>query len=502
MNLTHLKSLREFIDRLTALGEVQPIDVEVDWHLEMGAIARRSMDLRAPAPLFNEIRGIASGYRALGAPGGLSRHPRWPYARVNLALGLPPDAHPLEAVRALAAARGRPLIAPRLIAAAPCQEHVQVGEAVDLLQLPTPHIHGHDGGRYLQTYGLNIVRTPDGRWTNWSVNRMMLLDGRRLACLIPPNQHFGIIHAQWKALGKSTPIAVALGVEPAGPYVGGMPIPEGMDEAGFLGAYFDEPIDVVAARTVPLEVPATAEIVLEGHVSHVETAMEGPMDEYPGYVGDAGTPKPVLHVSALTWRDRPVLPFSTAGAPVDENHTGWGLPHAAEILHLLREAALPIEATWMVLEAACHWLVIAAAADWHERTGLGSREFCQAIGERVFRSKAGFGVPKLLLVEHDIDITDVGQVTWAFASRAHPSHGEIYFRDEAQNALPVFLDPDEKHTFRTVKVIHNALLADRFDAAQRPVRSDLDHGWPPEIAARVRRQWQRYGYPDPSLPGQ
>ncbi|MBV9892461.1 MAG: UbiD family decarboxylase [Rhizobacter sp.] len=398
-------------------------------------------------------------------------------------------------MRALAAARSRPLIPTRIVASGVCQENVQLGDAVDLLQLPTPWIHGHDGGRYLQTYGLNIVRTPDGRWTNWSVNRMMLLDGRRLACLIPPNQHFGIIRAQWRALGKPTPIVVALGVEPAGPYVGGMPIPEGMDEAAFLGAYFGEPIDVVAARTVPLDVPATAEIVVEGHVSQTETAMEGPMDEYPGYVGDAGTPKPVLQASALTWRDRPILPFSTAGAPVDENHTGWGLPHAAEILFLLKQAGLPIEATWMVLESACHWLVIAAASDWHERTGLASPEFCRTVGERVFRSKAGFGVAKVLLVEHDIDITDVGQVVWAFASRAHPAHGEIYFRDEAQNALPVFLDPDEKHTFRTVKVIHNALLADRFALGERPVRSDLEHGWPPEIAARVCRDWHKYGYP-------
>lgn len=252
---------------------------------------------------------------------------------VTLALGLVPDAAPLEIVRVLAEARARPLVPPRILArsAAPCKENVLTGDGVDLLRLPTPLIHGHDGGRYLQTYGLNIVRTPDGTWTNWSINRMMLLGKDRLGCLIPPNQHLGIIHAKWRALGKPTPIAVALGVEPGLPYVGGMPIPEGLDEAAVLGAYFGEPLDLVAAETVGLDVPATAEFVVEGHISLDETAMEGPMDEYPGYVGDAGSQKPVLVVSAITHRDRPILPFSTAGAPVDENHTGWGLPHAAEI---------------------------------------------------------------------------------------------------------------------------------------------------------------------------
>lgn len=112
----------------------------------------------------------------------------------------------------------------------------------------------------------------------------------------------------------------------------------------------------------------------------------------------------------------------------------------------------------------------------------------------MFRSKAGFGVAKILMVENDIDVANVDEVVWAFASRAHPAHGEIYFRDEAQNALPVFLDPDEKHSFRTVKVIHNALLADRFAPPERPKRSDLVNGWPQAVREQVLRNWNAYGY--------
>jgi hypothetical protein len=115
---------------------------------------------------------------------------------------------------------------------------------------------------------------------------------------------------------RTNPIAVALGTDPGLPYIGGMPIPEGMDKAAFLGAYFGEPLELVPAETVPVNVPASAESVIEGHVSHTETAMEGPMDEYPGYVGHDGSPKPVLHVSAVTFRNNPILPFFVAGAPV------------------------------------------------------------------------------------------------------------------------------------------------------------------------------------------
>jgi UbiD family decarboxylase len=207
--MKHLKSLREFLHALKELGDLQEIEREVDWNLEMGAVTRRSMDLRAPVPLFSRIKGVEPGFRAFGAPGGLSAEPHFTYGRINLALGLPADAPPLDIIKQLAAARSRPLIPPRLVnaATAPCKENIVTGKDVDLLRFPTPLIHGADGGRYLQTYGLNIVRIPDGSWTNWSVNRMMLVDRNRLTCLIPPNQHLGIIHAKWKERGEPTPIA-------------------------------------------------------------------------------------------------------------------------------------------------------------------------------------------------------------------------------------------------------------------------------------------------------
>lgn len=492
----HLKSLREYLDALKKIGELQEINQEVDWDLEMSGITRRSMDLRAPAPLFNKIKGIPEGFRAMGAPGGLSRQPSYKFSRVTLALGLPADASPLEAIERLAAARTKTLIEPNILPGKnhPCKENILIGDQVDLLQLPTPKIHLKDGGRYLQTFGMNIVKTPDGSWTNWSINRMMLVDSKRLACLIPPNQHLGIIHALWKEQGQPTPIAIAFGVEPGLPYVGGMPIPKDMDEAAYLGAYFGEPLDLVKAETVDIHVPATAEIIIEGHISHTDLAEEGPMDEYPGYVGESGSLKPVLHVSALTYRNNPILPFSVAGAPVDENHTGWGIPHSAEILYLLRNAGLPVAMCWMVLESANHWMIVAVENDWHERTNLKSQEIGKQIGDVLFNSKAGFGVAKVLLIEYDIDVTNPEEVVWAFASRAHPSHGEIYFQEEAQNILPVFLDANEKFSFKTTKVMHNCLLADRFPVDQRPKRSDFHNSWPEELQEKILHNWQAYGF--------
>ncbi|MFJ4650204.1 UbiD family decarboxylase [Nocardia sp. NPDC088792] len=496
MATSHLKSLRAFIEALEEIGEIQRIDKTVDWNLEIGAVIRRSYDLRAPAPLFTSIKDYEdTGFRVLGAPGGLSA-PEHRLARIALSLGLPAGASGQEIIEAIVAARSKPGIPPQVVAAdtAPCKEHIVLGNEVDLNVFPTPLIHGNDGGRYIQTWGMNIVKTPDGSWTNWSVNRMMVAGKNTLACLIPGPQHLGIIRAQWAAEGKPTPIALALGVEPGLPFVGAMPLPEGADESHFLGALFGEGIEVVPAETVDLMVPATAEIVIEGHISFDETVEEGPMNEYPGYNAREHSLKPLFRVSAVTYRDGAILPVVAAGPPVEEDHTGIGTMHAAEILFELRKAELPVASTWFSYESAVHWLIVAVRSDWHATTGLSSAELAQQVGDIVFAGKAGFGVPKVLLVEDDIDITNVDEVVWAFATRAHPEHGEVHFPAELTAALSVYLSEVEQHSYKAGKVVYNCLLADLFDENDRPIKGSFQNGWPAEVQQLVLDNWEKYGY--------
>src|ERR1700731_3468788 len=132
--MKHLKSLREYIDQLKAIGEVQEIDVEVDWSLEMGAIIRRSYELQAPAPLFNRIKGIEPGFRVLGAPAGVSK--KNGLVRIALSLGLPATATAQEIIEALASAHQKTPIPPRRVTTGPCKENKLLGDAVDLYRLP------------------------------------------------------------------------------------------------------------------------------------------------------------------------------------------------------------------------------------------------------------------------------------------------------------------------------------------------------------------------------
>ena len=492
----YLKDLREYIEGLRALGEMVEVPLEVDWNLEMGAIIRRCYELGAPAPLFQRIKGSGPEFRAFGAPAGTSHQPGLYLCRVALSLGLPPTASGRDIVEALVAARKAPLIAPRIVTTGPCKENKISGKDLDLTRLPVPLPHFGDGGRYINTWGTVVARTPEGRWTNWAIARVMLLDRNRMAGIVHPLQHLGQIHGMWKKIGKPMPFAMFQGGPPFIPFVSSMPIPAGVNEADYMGGYFGEPVELVKCETVDLEVPATSEIVIEGYISDVETAMEGPMGEYAGYVPPGeGTLKPVYHATAMTYRNQAILPVVIAGEPVEEDHTAQGIPSAAELLFQMREAKIPVTMVWTTLESAQHWLVVTVPRDCRSQIRCTGETLCRRIGEHVFeKSKFGAVIPKILVMNDDIDATNLQEVVWAFATRCHPFKGEIHFNKEATSPLVAFLETAEKTTGITTKVVYNCLPPEDW-GDRLPKRTAFQWNYPRELQEKIIANWRSYGFP-------
>jgi 4-hydroxy-3-polyprenylbenzoate decarboxylase len=491
--MQHLRSLRDYLAALAALGEVQEIDVEVDWNLEMGAIIRRCYELQAPAPLFNRIKGIEPGFRVLGAPAGVSRQKGLALVRIALSLGLPATASGPAIVEALANAHTKTPLPPRRVANGPCKQNKLLGGDVDLWRLPAPLIHDGDGGRYLNTWGTIVVRTPDGRWTNWSITRIMVTGKNTLVGGVIPRQHLGIIYSQWQAIGRDMPFALAMGTEPVIPFVSGMPLEKNVNEADFIGGYLGEPLDVVDCETVDLHVPATSEIVVEGTVSASESAWEGPMGEYSGYLSPKGGMRsPVFHVSAMTFRDQPILPVVAAGEPIEENHTCWGLTVSAQVLWELRQRGFPVSMCFCPFQSAAHWLVVTV-----NRAACGNRTasaLVNELAEILFASRAGSLIPKILVVEDDIDPSNLEELVWAFATRNHPERGHFLF--PGQNMLPLvaFLGDDERSQARGTKVIYNCLPEEVPGPERAPRRSSFRFLWPQAIQDKVVDNWRRYGF--------
>lgn len=499
--MTHYTDLRSYLDALEAVGELQRIRKPVALDLEIGAVSRRAGETGQAAPLFETIPE-RPWMRVLGAPGGVSSRPGQWLARIAMAVGLPPEASARDIVDAFAAARGRPLLPPEVVATGPCKENVLTGDGIDLMRLPAPLLHDGDGERYLNTFGIICCETPDKSCRSWSIARIMVVDGQRMAGIIAPNQHVGMVRKAWTDIGQDMPYALALGAQPVLPYVGGMPLPEYVSEVEYAGALTGQPIRCVRAETVDVLVPATAEIVVEGHVSRDQTAPEGPMGEYAGYLWDGpATPKPVYTVTAITHRTNPILPISVAGEPPEENHMAWGIPNAGEVLFLLREAGFPVATAWSPLESANHWFVVAVQRDWRTRCpGRTTTDMCNWVAQALFEKKGGMGTPKWLVVNDDVDIANTRELVWAFATRNHPgAPGELVFGNENTNPLVAYLGEDEKMRLRTTKVIYDCLDPEHL-RGKLPRRSSFAHIFPQELQAKVLADWSAYGYPAPASP--
>lgn len=489
-------NFRDFLDELLAVGDAVSVERTVDPVLEAGAVTRRAYETRSPAPLFASPAGAPPGFRLLGAPAGLGSADAGAYGRLAAHFGLPRSSGPREIVERLIAAMHADPVPPRTVPAAdaPCKENVATGAAVDLERFPVPLLHQEDGGRYLGTYGFHIVRAPDGGWTSWSVARAMLHNPDTLVGPAMPQQHIGMIREMWREQGRPTPWAMALGAPPAALAAAGMPLPAHVDEDGYVGALAGSPVEVVRAETNDLLVPATAEIVLEGHISVDETAPEGPMGEYHGYSFGESKPQPVFHVEAVTHRDDPVLPVCAAGLPPEENHTIWGTMISAAALDLLRSAGLPVGFAWCSYEAATCWLVL--AVDVRRLAGLRTteRDLVGRVAEVLFGSHAGWLVPKVILVADDVDVTDTDQVVWALATRHHPGTGSHVFPEAPGIPLVPYLTPEEVRAGRGGKSVTSCLRPEDFDGTPRAVTASFRTSYPAELRRHVVEHWADYGF--------
>ncbi len=497
--MQRLRDLQSYVDELEKLGDLRRITTQVGSDLEVGGIVRRCYEKTTPAPLFTAISDNPHRMRILGAPAGLGSRPELRWARVAISLGLPPTSTPQQIVNALADARGREPVPPVVVDSSPCQANVLTGDDVDLSSFPVPMLHEKDGGRYFNTWGCLIVQDPDGKWVNWTVQRLMILDGKRLVGPVAPSQHIGRIWAQWRERGEPMPFALIQGGEPAIPFACAMPLPDNVDEQAFLGAYFGEPLEVVRCVTNELCVPASAEIVVEGHVSVTERAPEGPMGEYHGYVAGRSFEWPVFDIDAITFRDEPILPIVVAGAPVDETHTCWGTGCSAETLHVLRSAKLPVTMCWTPMEAAMHWMVVTVPADWRKdfstpfRGEPTSHDLVRRIGDEFFHSRAGVNLATLLVTYDDIDPSDTGEMLWSVATRTHPSHAMTFFPDRPIMPITPIWSQPELMTGRGMTVAYNCMFGAQVGDTLPP-RVNFEYGYPAELRQRIEQRWQEYGF--------
>ncbi|KAJ6438910.1 3-octaprenyl-4-hydroxybenzoate carboxy-lyase [Purpureocillium lavendulum] len=495
---TAAEYFRRFICDLEDEGDLVVVKAEVDPHLELGAIIRRVYETAEKAPLFDNIKGRRENglFRILGAPVGASKLPGKPFIRIAKSLGLPSTATAHEIVAKINAAKSLPAVPSREVETGPVKEFKLLGDDIDLTALPIPLLHQDDGGKYLQTFGMYVVQSPDGTWVNWSITRGMLHGKRSLVGPVIPRQDIGVIREMWRERGQDMPFALCFGVPPAAIMVSGMPLPKGVNETDFIGALTGSAVEVVKCETSDIRVPANAELVLEGVVSRTETGLEGPMAEYHGLVFP-GTSRgcPIFKVDALTYRKDPIVPVCVAGKAVEENHTVWGVMQAAEVLSICQAAGLPIKTVWNPFASHCLWFVLQVDTRQLRALSTNIAEFSAKAGHIVFGSKPGYYIPKIYLVGDDIDPSSLEDVVWAEATRCQPGANEFYFDQYPTIPLVPYVSHGIKPDGHHKKVVRCCMFPAEFTRAD-PFwkQGSFRESYPVDVQERVRRRWGSYGF--------
>ena len=248
-------SMRSWLDTLAAAHQLCRVSANVDWDLEIGAIARVNMSQGGPALLFENIKDYEHGrIRRLMTCGLGNRQ------QVALLLGLPVDTDSKTLVRHLKDTYRRP-IPPVLVDDGPVKRHRLSGDEIDLYEFPAPRWHYMDAGRYINTFAAVVTKDPETDARNVGIYRGQLLGKDKIGKLLIRTQGWGQHFLKYGQKPEPMPVAIVYGWHDVLPFCASSCFPRNICEWDMMGAILGRPVELVKCETVPLEVPASAEIV-------------------------------------------------------------------------------------------------------------------------------------------------------------------------------------------------------------------------------------------------
>ncbi len=422
------KDLREFIKMLEQTGELKRIKVEVDPYLEMTEICDRTLRQQGPALLFENPKGYS-----MPVLGNLFGTPK----RVALAMGQQ-DVAALRDVGKLLAFLKEPdppkgwkdlwdkaplfkqalNLAPKEVSKPSCQEVVLEGEAVDLNLFPIQTCWPDDVGP-LMTWPLVITRGPRKERQNLGIYRMQKIGKNRLIMRWLSHRGGALDFRDWQELhpGQPFPVSVALGADPATILATVTPIPDTLSEYGFAGLLRGNKTEVAAGLSNNLQVPATAEIVLEGVIYPDDMAEEGPYGDHTGYYNEVEK-FPVFTVNTITHRKNPIYHSTYTGRPPDEPAI-LGVALNEVFVPLIQKQYPEIVDFYLPPEGCSYRLAIVSIRKQYpghaKRVMMGVWSFLRQFMYTKF----------VIITDADINIRDWKDVIWAMTTRMDPVRDTI-----------------------------------------------------------------------------
>jgi 4-hydroxy-3-polyprenylbenzoate decarboxylase len=476
------RDLRDWIALLEREGELVRVQAEVDPHLEMTEIVDRTVKAGGPALLFERPKGsehpllinqfgterrmcLAFGVERLDDVGG----------KLGDVLEMQPPQGLVEKVKGLAKLKSIADSRPKSVRSGPCQEVVLSGHDVNLDLLPIQTCWPGDAGPFI-TLPAVITRDPKTGTRNVGMYRMQKIDRRSTY------MHWQIHkdgRMDYLATDGRLEVAVALGLDPITTYAASAPLPKHIDELMLAGFLRGDAVELVKGKTVDLEVPASAEIVLEGYVETGDEGIEGPFGDHTGYYSPP-EPFPVFHLTAMTMRRDAIYPSIVVGKPPAED--AW-LGKATERIFL---PAVRMS----VPEIVDYDLPVAGA--FHNCAIVSIRKTFPGQAQKIMHAVWGLGLLSLtkcvVVVDDWVDVHDYGDVFFRVTANVDPK------RDVLLSEGPL----DHLDHAPGTQFVGGKLGID----ATHKLPEEGAREWPPEIEMSdevkelVVQRWREYGLPD------
>ncbi|MDP2744544.1 MAG: UbiD family decarboxylase [Dehalococcoidia bacterium] len=402
--------LRGWLKKMEQSEQVKTIE-GADWDQEIGAIeALNNRNPNGPAILFDKIKGSAPGFRVLCS----SILTPWRTA-VTLGLTPGPTRDLLTQVRGKVAQWDANIekFKPQVVKTGPVMENVKSGNDINLLAFPTPKGRGKDGGRYIGTGHVMVTRDPDNGEINLGTYRVMVQDDKTLGFHIAPGKHGRLHMEKYHERGQACPIVVSIGHHPLAYCVGCIPFPDGA-EYQYWGAMRDEPVQVIEEEVTGLPMPADSEIVIAGWCPPDKLRKEGPFGEYTGYYASGERPNPIIEVARVYYRNNPIIHGAPPSRPPYNGSYYSNLLDSSLVDSNMRKMGVPeVQGVW-THEVCAYWFM---SVSIKQRYAGHAKQAALVASELVHRGRY------IVVVDEDIDFTDLRHVIWAITTRADPGTG-------------------------------------------------------------------------------
>jgi len=482
-----LENLSEWIDALEDAGELHRITAEVDPYLEISEIIDRVSKRQGAenkALLFENVKGstmpvLANAFGSRRRMGislgveGVEDHAK----RLDDLLNQAPPEGWKEKMKLLPTLAEVGRWMPKKVKSAPCQEVVLTGDDVDLSQLPILTTWPDDAGPFI-TFPLCVTKDPETGRRNLGTYRLQVMGPKKTGFHSHLHKDARRHLSKAQKRGERIPVAVCIGADPATCFASVVPAPPDVDELLIAGFLRRKAVELVPCKTIPLEIPASAEIVLEGWVDPAVLVTEGPYGDHTGFYSLADD-YPVFEVECITHKKNPIYHTTLVGKPPQEDC--WITEGIERLLLPMLQKVIPEIVDYrMPFAGVAHNLMLVQI---HKEFPGQARKVMNAIwglGQAMFTKV-------IVVVDEDVNIHDDQEVVWKVLNHIDP-----------QRDLEFTLGPVETLDHASRAACYGSKVG--VDATRKWPEEDFHRDWPDEIVmskevkAAVEGRWKDFGF--------